>query len=503
MRDSKPLQLLGLLSSMLLVLVGCGGSSSGGAGGSTTRVSHITVQISRSNEVVSTARNQGSASAQVRQVQSGEAAFIQRLEIRVQNPTQGADLLAPQTFPLGPADQDTVTLDVMLPDPLPTQFQILVSAFNNFNNRETKIFLGQTLIQRGQDSATITLVRNPDPTTLIPVAAVPDKIQQTVFTFTDGAVFGFGLGGAPVTLAAGSFQGNTGDFTLASGGFMANGQMMIGSCFFTVTASTFALGRGPQAGDRITFDPCQVDAIDGRLTATNASLNISATSGVPVSSVPPTGVLVLPSSAPTLVTDADTSGTVSIGAALAGSRPGGLTFAITQLPAHGTAVVNNTGLVTYRPATGFNGSDSLVVTVTATFTDGNSPPLVLGTVPLAITVRGTAVTPPAPVRVDDSTSNTITVLDLVSVFRDADTLTLTVSNNTNPSLVATTLVGTTLTLRYQPRQHGSAVITVRATDQSGLFADTSFTVTVDRTFPFILGLNQLGDPFQHLSDSAN
>src|SRR5207248_3101193 len=88
----------------------------------------------------------------------------------------------------------------------------------------------------------------------------------------------------------------------------------------------------------------------------------------------------------TLVTDEDTGGTVQITAALAGSRPRGLTFAITGLPAHGTAVVDTTGLVTYRPGADFNGSDRLVVTVTATFTDGNAPPLALGTVPIAITV---------------------------------------------------------------------------------------------------------------------
>ena len=83
MRYSKPLQLLGLLSSLLLVLAGCGGNSgsggSGGGSGSTTRVRHITLQLSRSAQVVSTTRNQGIASAQVRQVQSGDAGFIDHL----------------------------------------------------------------------------------------------------------------------------------------------------------------------------------------------------------------------------------------------------------------------------------------------------------------------------------------------------------------------------------------------------------------------------------------
>lgn len=176
MRHSTPLPLLGLLSSLLLVLAGCGGQSgsdgSGGGGSSAPRVRYITLQLTRSTEVVSPARHQGSTSAQIRQVQPGEPAFIQRLDLRVQTPP-GVDLLAPQEFPLGPADQETVALDVMIPDPPPAELRLLVSAFNNFNNRQTIIFLGQVLIQRGQDSATLTLVRNPRPHDAHPRARHP------------------------------------------------------------------------------------------------------------------------------------------------------------------------------------------------------------------------------------------------------------------------------------------------------------------------------------------
>ena len=296
-RYSTPLYLLGLVSSLWLVLVGCGGpggsDGSGGEGSAVPRVRHLTLQLTRSAEGISTARTQGLGSAQVRQVQPGDPAFIQRLDIQVQTP-QGADLLAPQAFPLGPGDQETVTLDVLLPDPLPAEFQILVSAFNNFNNQQTKIFLGQVRIQRGQDSASLTLVRNPDPTTLIPVLATPTTLQQMVFAFPNGAIFGVGLVGTPVTLTTGRFQGQTGSFTLAAGSGTASGQVTISSCVFVVTVSTFAAGRGPQVGDRITFDPCQVDAVDGRMTATNPSLGISATSEAPVpASTVPTAPLVL------------------------------------------------------------------------------------------------------------------------------------------------------------------------------------------------------------------
>lgn len=404
-RHSKPLQLLGLVSSLWLVLAGCGGQSSGG-GGSAPQVRHITLQLARSTEVVSTARNQGSASALVRQVQPGAAGFIQRLDIRMQTP-QGVDLLPLQEFPLGPADQEMVTLDVVIPNPPPAAFQVLVTAFNNFNNRQIAIFLGQTLIQRGQSSAEVTLVRNPDPATLIPVLATPADLQQRVFTFRDGAVFGAGLGGTPVTLVTENFVGNTSVFALAAGRGIAGGQIQVtmGSCDFVLTVSTFPPGQGPQVGDRMTFGSCQVDAVDGRLITTNALITVSATSEPPGLASPP-GTLVLPSSPLTLVTDEDTAGMVQIAAALAGSRSGGLTFVITESPAHGTAMVNNTGLVTYRPGAQFSGSDHLVVLVIATFTDGNTPPVTLGSVPIDITV--TLINEPLTVSKDGTGSGTVT-----------------------------------------------------------------------------------------------
>ena len=226
-RDRKPLQLLGLLGSILLVLVGCGGNNdSSERGGSAPRVSRLTLQLTRSAQAVSAARSQGIASEQVRQVQPGEPGFIERLEVRLQ--TQGVDLLPPQTFTLSATEQETVTREVLVPESLPAEFQVLVSAFNNFNNRQIEIFLGQTLVQRGQDSAVITLVRNPAPNTFVLVPALPATLQQTVFTFMDDAAFR--LSSLPVTLAVGTFAGSTGDFTLVSGRFMASGQVTIGSC---------------------------------------------------------------------------------------------------------------------------------------------------------------------------------------------------------------------------------------------------------------------------------
>ncbi|MDP6636269.1 MAG: lamin tail domain-containing protein [Phycisphaerae bacterium] len=77
-----------------------------------------------------------------------------------------------------------------------------------------------------------------------------------------------------------------------------------------------------------------------------------------------------------------------------------------------------------------------------------------------------------------------TVVDLATVFNDidaGDTLVLSVTVNTNSSLVTTSVDGSNLTLSYIADQNGSADITVRATDQNGtgLWIEDTFTVTVD------------------------
>lgn len=76
------------------------------------------------------------------------------------------------------------------------------------------------------------------------------------------------------------------------------------------------------------------------------------------------------------------------------------------------------------------------------------------------------------------------VLDLSAKFADidivpfGDVLTLTVTGNTNPALVSATLIGSTLTVRYQVDQYGTATITVRATDLEGAWVEDSFLISV-------------------------
>ena len=60
-------------------------------------------------------------------------------------------------------------------------------------------------------------------------------------------------------------------------------------------------------------------------------------------------------------------------------------------------------------------------------------------------------------------------------------LVYTVVGNTNAALFSTAVNGAagTLTLDYAPNAFGTADLTVRATDTSGAFVDTTFTVTVN------------------------
>lgn len=93
--------------------------------------------------------------------------------------------------------------------------------------------------------------------------AAANDLQGKKFEFTDGAAFHSGLAGDPVTLSFGTFAGSQGTFNLSSGGNTASGSVTIGSCIYTVVASTFPPGTGPQVGDKITAECDVVVTQDG------------------------------------------------------------------------------------------------------------------------------------------------------------------------------------------------------------------------------------------------
>ena len=413
-RCLQRLRCLGLVLGLLCPLAGCGSNSgSNNTSGAVSRGRPLALQVQLLSELspqaVSMARHQALASAQMRQVGPGDPGFIEQFEVRLQS--QGSDLAPPQVFTLDATEQETATRDVIVPDTAPATFQVLVSAFNP---QGIEVFRGSTSVGRDQTSAMVPMLR----AALVPVPATPANLQQTTFAFADGAIFG--LVNIPVTLATGTFvdNGNVGDFALTANGLVASGSVVVGSCTFLVTTSTFPAGQGLQVSDQIILDPCQVDAIDGRLIVTNAGVSSTPTISSPPLVIPPDTTLNLPTP-PTLVIAEDTSGSLQITASVSGARPGSIAMGITIPPAHGTATLTNTGVVTYKPTAHFNGSDRLVVTVVASFTDNNAPALLLGTLPVSITVRPVNDSP-VVANPENQTTLEGTAVSLPIVAQDAD-----------------------------------------------------------------------------------
>jgi hypothetical protein len=79
-------------------------------------------------------------------------------------------------------------------------------------------------------------------------------LQGQALTISNGTVFNAAIGNNPVTL---TFNTST-TFTLVRGTSTATGTVAYGSCTFTVTASTFAAGTGPQVGNTVTFPTCTI-----------------------------------------------------------------------------------------------------------------------------------------------------------------------------------------------------------------------------------------------------
>lgn len=81
--------------------------------------------------------------------------------------------------------------------------------------------------------------------------------------------------------------------------------------------------------------------------------------------------------------------------------------------------------------------------------------------------------------------------DLSGVFADADlplgdTLTLTVTGSTDPTVGAVIVDGTRLELDFVPFVATTSTVTIRATDDSGAFVEDAFTVTVNGHDPVVV-----------------
>ena len=150
-------------------------------------------------------------------------------------------------------------------------------------------------------------------------------------------------------------------------------------------------------------------------------------------------------------------------------------FTATPIDGSGTLTLD------YAPAT----TGSADITVRATDT-GAPPESVETTFTVTVAVVNTPPTTTGIGDVDAVEDDSDGMVDLFGAFDDVDepdsALTYTIENNTNPSLFTATPIDGSgmLTLDYAPDGAGSAVITVRATDNGVPVGsiETSFTVTL-------------------------
>jgi VCBS repeat-containing protein len=178
------------------------------------------------------------------------------------------------------------------------------------------------------------------------------------------------------------------------------------------------------------------------------------------------------------VQSSDPEGETEDGAGLTYSLTGGVDQLLFSID-------GNTGLLTFDAPPNFEspadvGEDNLYE-VQVTVTDSG---LLTGLQDIAVTVTNVNEPPLVASPIDDVTANENApgdTIDLSSVFDDVDagdTLTLTVTGNTNLTLLNASVLGTNLTLDYLVGQSGTAEITIRATDSAGEFIENSFAVTV-------------------------
>ena len=109
--------------------------------------------------------------------------------------------------------------------------------------------------------------------------AIASDLNNQSFTFPSGAVFNPGLANIATTLA---FSNNAANFTLSSAGGTAAGNNTFGNaCTLTVTASTYAIGAGPQVNDVIRLDPCDFDIPNKTLLIGNGTTTATSSPAVP------------------------------------------------------------------------------------------------------------------------------------------------------------------------------------------------------------------------------
>ncbi len=154
---------------------------------------------------------------------------------------------------------------------------------------------------------------------------------------------------------------------------------------------------------------------------------------------------------------------------------------IIAAPANGSLIINGDGTVTYT----HDGSNTMSDTFTYTIADISGAISNTATVNITVTAINDAPTTSGITDVAVNEDSSATSIDLNAAFDDTDNLdselAYSIVGNTNIGLFSAAAIDAAsgqLTLDYAADMNGSAQISVRATDPSGLSVDTLFTVTV-------------------------
>jgi len=81
----------------------------------------------------------------------------------------------------------------------------------------------------------------------------------------------------------------------------------------------------------------------------------------------------------------------------------------------------------------------------------------------------------------DTTAANFALITSASIVRRTEELTWSVTGNTNPAVVTSTIVDNRLTLQAITGQTGTSTVTIRTTDRAGNFVESTVTVNVGRT----------------------
>lgn len=143
-------------------------------------------------------------------------------------------------------------------------------------------------------------------------------------------------------------------------------------------------------------------------------------------------------------------------------------FVGAELDTHIYAFENGEATITVR-ATDLSGAyveDTYTVTVTAV----NNPPQVLKSYPNR------------DVNEDSGSwtlyTSQIELFSDIDLWTNGDELTISVSHNSNPNVIATSVSGANVTFTPVPNANGYSTLRVRATDKAGAFAEVEFRITV-------------------------